>query len=94
MDSPKEDAETLAWLDDSLEYVRAAGQTKTEALLRLVQIEVVEEMEASENYTSERLRNVGGSASSPRRVALPRGHGWGEYNEGRGAASDERTASP
>ena len=38
------DADTLAWLDDSLEHVREAGHTKTEALLRLVRLEVLEEV--------------------------------------------------
>ena len=38
------DADTLAWLDDSLEHVLEAGHTKTEALLRLVREEVLEEI--------------------------------------------------
>lgn len=41
----REDTETLTWLDDSLAYVRDAGQTKAEALLRLVRIEVLEELD-------------------------------------------------
>lgn len=94
MGSPKEDTETLTWLDDSLEYVRAAGQAKIEALLWLVRIDVLEEMEASGWMPPERLREAGGPAPRPRRVAQPRVYGWGEYNDGSGASSDERTASP
>lgn len=41
----REDTETLTWLDDSLAYVRDAGQTKAEALLRQVRIEVLEELD-------------------------------------------------
>lgn len=49
----REDTETLAWLDDSLAYVRDAGQTKAEALLRLVRIEVLEELDAERERHSE-----------------------------------------
>jgi hypothetical protein len=92
--SPKENAETLAWLDDSLEYVLAAGQTRIAALLRLVRIEVLEEMKVSGWMPTERLRGTAGPAPKLRRVTQPRGSGWGEYNDGSGATSDERTASP
>lgn len=49
----REDTETLAWLDDSLAYVRDAGRTKAEALLRLVRIEVLEELDAERERHSE-----------------------------------------
>jgi len=90
VDLPRGDAESLAWLDDSLEYVQAAGQSKIETLLWLLRSEVLEEMQDSWRTSYQGPRNLAGPPLL--RAVQPRG--WGEYNDGSGAASDERTASP
>lgn len=46
--SPENDeAEALAWLDDALEQVRAAGQTRIESYLRLIRADLLEQMASS-----------------------------------------------
>jgi hypothetical protein len=44
----------LAWLDESLENARAAGRTKTEELLSLVRVEILEEMNSPRQNSSDR----------------------------------------
>lgn len=54
MESSTKDIETLAWLDESLENARAAGRTKTEELLSLVRVEILEEMNSPRQNLSDR----------------------------------------
>jgi hypothetical protein len=46
--SPENDeAEALAWLDDALDQVTAAGQTRIESYLRLIRADLLEQMASS-----------------------------------------------
>ena len=49
----REEAETLAWIESSLEHVRAAGQDKIETLLDIVRTEVLGELGLSGRASDE-----------------------------------------
>ncbi len=58
MESSTKDIETLAWLDESLENARAAGRTKTEELLGLVRVEILEEMNSLRPNSSDKSFDI------------------------------------
>jgi len=51
--------ETLRWLDDSLEQARARNLTRLVELLNLVRIEILFDMDFSEDPPSTRNRTTG-----------------------------------